>query len=222
MQKLRKTMNELGLDPRKEAIFFLLGILCFVGLGVAVYLWKGFGFLLLFPAIGLLLFAFWFLSRYGNMRKAKLERMNAEFVELFTYFGVYITDGLTVYNSLEKIKGFASEDMKERLETLLRDIDEDKSVSPFVTFASGFEDVAVKEVLLSVYQMVDEGVGGVYIRQFQRLFGKLSDNRHEMEKQKRLGTLDTLSFLPLAGAGIAMLSLTVSIVEIMGGLLNVL
>ena len=69
-------------------------------------------------------------------------------------------------------------------------------------------------------EMVDEGEGGVYIRQFQKLFGRLSDTRHALDSAKRLSRLDTLSFLPLAGSGIAMLALTLSIMDIMGGMMD--
>lgn len=222
MKKLKADWEYLGIKSAKEIPLFALGTMVFLLIGVALYFWKGFGILLAFPGLGLLIYAFYFFSRYGALRKAKLERLNAEFVEIFTYFGVFINDGFTVYNALERVKAYAGEEMGRYIEELLQDIDEDKSVAPFVRFAARFDDVAVKEVLLSVYQMVDEGSGGVYIRQFQRLFGKLSDTRYALDKERRLSRLDTLAFLPLAGAGIAILSLTLSIMEIMGDMLNVL
>ncbi|MBR1846376.1 MAG: hypothetical protein IJ787_01510 [Bacilli bacterium] len=222
MKNFRALLNELGLDWRKELLFFGVCSLVFIAMAVLLYLWKGFGFLLLFPVLAYLVFSFYFFTRYGASVRRKKEELNREFVNIFTFFGIFITDGFTVYNALEQVKNYASEDFAERLETLLRGIDEDKSVTPFVEFAKGFEDVSVKEVMLAVYQMVDEGGGGVYIRQFQKLFGRLSDTRHRMDETKRLSRLDTLSFLPLAGSGLAMLALTLSIMEIMGGLMNVL
>ena len=222
MAKLKQTLSFLGLSFGKEMTRYFIGVVVFAGLFALVYLWKGLGFLLIFPALAFLLYTYWFFTRYGAKRRARLDAYVAEFVELFTYFGVFVNDGFTVYNAIERIIDYASEDMKAHLRRLLEDIDQDKSVAPFVRFAAIFEDISIKEVMLSVYRIIDDGTNGLYIRQFQRLFGKLSDVRYAMEKERRLSTLDTMAFLPLAGSGIAMLALTLSLVEIMGGMLDVL
>ena len=222
MRKLTRVWNELGLTPWKEIALFVIPLFLASGLGVALFLWKGLGFLLAIPVFFLLGFLLWYFSRYGTMKRNALERRNREFVDLFTFFGIFIGNGFTVYNALEEVKGYASEDFAPLLESLLKGIDEDKTVAPFVAFASHFQNIAVKEVMLSLFQMVDEGRGGPYLRQYQRLFGRLSESRHELDKNHRLERLDTMAFLPLCGAGIAMLALTLSIMEVMGGLMNVL
>ena len=79
----------------------------------------------------------------------------------------------------------------------------------------------IKEVMVSIYAMIEEGGGGAYIARFQHIFGKLSDDKHLRAKEKRVESLQNLSFLPLLGSGIAMLMLTVALMEIMGSLMNV-
>ena len=212
----------LGLTPWKEYLFLFLCEGLFLSMGVGLYLWKGVSFLLALPGLLAVAYAFLFFSRYSSMRKKALEERVDEFVQLFTYFGIYVNDGFTVYGALEKIQDYASPFLKKALEKLLEDIDEDKTIKPYMDFSANFEDLAIKEVLLAVYQMVDEGASGVYITQFQHLFGKLSDTRHGLEIEKKLDRLDTLSFLPLAGTGLAMLALTLCVLEIMGDYLNVL
>ena len=222
-------MNRLFLDMKKAGckvggeMALFTGITAgFLGVGAALFLWKGLSFLLLFPSLGYLGFAAFFFTRYAAALRKRLERLRGEFVSLFTFFAIYINDGFNVYNSLQNILPYASADMKPLLEELLQGIDSDKSVTPFVRFASGFEDIAIKEVMMAAYQMVDEGSGGAYIAQFRHLFGKLSDSRHEKSRKSKLDRLQTLSFLPLAGSGLAMLTLTLCIVEIMGGIMDVL
>ena len=150
------------------------------------------------------------------------QKNNDEFVRLFTFFGIYIKDGFNVYSALEAIKNYASDGFRIRLEKLLEGIGNDKSVQPFVDFASGFESLQIKEVMVSIYQMVDEGNGAPYIEQFRRLFGSLSDQRHKAFIEKKIGTLEGLAILPLIGSGIAIIVLTISIMEIMGGIANVI
>ena len=222
MKKLKDKLSFLGLDLRKELMVFGIVSLLFLTAIAGFVFWRGLGFLSMFPLLGYAGFAFFYFARYGSMVSRRLEQYNREFVNLFTFFGVFVSDGFTVYRSLQMVQEYASDSLAPYFAKLLQDIDEDKSVEPYVRFASVFHDVSVKEVMLAVYQMVDEGEGGVYIRQFQRLFGRLSDTRHSIDEARRLDRLDTLAFLPLCGAGIAMLSLTMSVMEVMGELMDVL
>lgn len=222
MKRLKDKLAFLGLSLKKELLVFLIGSVLFLGLTVVFVFWRGLGFLTMFPLLGYAGFTFFYFTRYGAMVNRKLDHYRREFVNLFTFFGVFVSDGFTVYRSLEMVREYASDSLAPHFAKLLQDIDEDKSVEPYVRFAGVFRDVSIKEVMLAVYQMVDEGEGGAYIRQFQRLFGRLSDTRHALDEARRLDRLDTLAFLPLCGAGIAMLALTMSVMEVMGDLMDVL
>lgn len=222
MHRIFADMRYLGRDPRKEFAFLGIGVALFIGLGVFVYLYLGLSFYLLFPVLGSVAFIFFYLTRYDTLKKKKLERLCNEFIVLFTFFGIYIGDGFTVYNALEKLLDYANGEVAEYLKELLRAIDEDKSVAPFVAFAAHFGEISIREVMVAVYQMIDEGEGGLYLGQFRHLFARLADTRRLIEKNKRLERLDTLSFLPLAGSGITMLTLTLSILSIMEEMLHVL
>lgn len=221
MKNIESNIRELGLNKSKELLIFATGVALIAGLGIALTLWKGPGILLVVPVVLLILFVYFFLGRYGRgIRKKKAEETE-EFIRLFTFFGIYMNNGYNVYNALESIVPYAGITLKDRLETLLREIEEDKTVAPFINFASYFTDMKVKEVMVSIYAMIEEGGGGVYIAQFQHIFGKFSDDKHLREKEKRAESLQNLSFLPLAGSGIAMIMLTVALMEIMGSLMNV-
>ena len=222
MASLRKNMEAVGCSFKKEILIFALVSLLFVGAGVALWWFRGVDLLLIIPVGGFVLFAFFYFSRYSAIRKARLNRLNDEFVNLFTFFGIYINDGFNVYNALEAIRAYASPSFDEHLKALLKHIEEDKTVRPFVEFAAKMGSLQIKEVMISIYQMVDEGNGGPYIQQFRHLFGSLSEQRHQEEREKRISALETLAILPLAGSGVAMVVLALSIVEIMGGIMSVL
>ena len=68
--------------------------------------------------------------------------------------------------------------------------------------------------------MVDQGTGGIYLQQFQRLFGKISEQKKARAEEAYQERLDSLNFLPLLGGGISMLTLMLALLEIMGGMLN--
>ena len=109
--------------------------------------------------------------------------------------------------------------MKERLGELVMRIDGDKTVSPFVEFASVFSSVAIKEVLISVFQMVEEG-GGLYVSQFSSLFGRFAEERYKLEREKKVARLGTLAASALVASGIVMVMITIGLIEILGEVIN--
>lgn len=220
LNSLKKKMIACGCTPAKEFLYYAVFVLLLVALEAALYFWKGVSYYLLFPVLILVVFTFVFLTRYDNRLKAKAERDEEEFVRLFTYFGIYIDDGYNIYSALSGLLPYANDSVKPRLERLLQEIDDDKSVTPFITFAETFSDKQIRQVMMSVYQMVDQGSTGVFINQFSHLFGRLSDQKHEESKRRRTQKLSSLSFLPLLGSGVAMVMLTTALVEIMGGVMN--
>ena len=218
----KQAVIEAGLNPRKELFFGILLIVPFLLGAMAIYFFLGPSFYLVLPFLLYLFFLYLYLGRYKSVLAKREGALTDEFVKLFTFFGVYIEDGYNVYSALQAIQGFASPSMHRFLEDLLNDIEEDKGVTPYVRFSSHFSEIAVKQVMLSIYQRVEEGQGGVYVQQFQRLFGKLSGQEHALAEEKWIGRLSSLSFLPLAGSGLTMIALSLSLVSIMEEALNVL
>ena len=222
MKKFDYYVKELNLNKGKEIILFAAGIFLSIALAILIFFWKGFGVMLFIPFAILVLYVYLFFIRYPRAIRKRDDEDLEEFVRLFTFFGIYINNGYNVFHALETVVPFASTRLRQRLEKLLSSIEEDKSVAPYVEFAANFPDMKVREVMVSIYAMVDEGEGGPYIAQFQHIFGKLSDDRHALGKAKKIETLQNLSFLPLAGSGIAMLMLVVGLMEVMGNLMYVL
>ena len=222
MKQILLAMKELGYNPKKQFLGYIIGLLLIVGAGVGLYLYKGLSFLLAIPGLLFIFYTYFYFSRYTSQLKNLYNERMDEFIRLFTFLGIYINDGFNVFRALESIKPFASKNFLPLLDRLLQEIEMDKTVAPFIHFSSAFIDISVKEVMISVYQMVDEGQGGPYIAQFQHIFGKLSDEKHALAKQKRIDGLGKMSILPLVGSGITMFMITLSLFEVMGDVMNVL
>jgi hypothetical protein len=63
------------------------------------------------------------------------EREN-EFIKVISYFKIFITNNFNVYSSFKATLPYASIWLKEEIEKLLNEIDVDKSIQPFINFAS--------------------------------------------------------------------------------------
>ncbi len=220
MKKWRSVVESLGLNFKKEIIAFFAIFSAIIVVGMAVVIISKRPMFLLIPSMGLLIFSFYYFYRYSAMKISRIRAKEQEFVRLFTYFGIYIANGSNVYVSLRNLLPYASKEMNELLNDLLAGIDSDKTVAPFVVFSNHFEDLSIREVILSIYQMVEEGEGTLYVAQFQKLFSALSQKTYGMQSQKYAERLSILGFLPLAGSGITMLVLLSLLMEILGGINN--
>ncbi|MBP5092303.1 MAG: hypothetical protein J6328_07130 [Bacilli bacterium] len=222
MKDRNDVFSSLGLDKKKEVARFLFLEILFLAAGVGAYFYLRRVFVLPGVAIFALVIGFLYFGRYDNLLKEKEQRATDQFVESFTYFSIYISNGYNVYRALEEASLLSQADVKPYFEELLDGIDGDKSLAPFLSFAKHFSSLSIKEVMLSVYQMVDEGGGVAHIRQFDSLFASFSEERHLLERERKKKVLGNLQALPLIGSGITMLALTAALVIIMGSVYNVL
>ena len=217
MKAIKEAIISLGLNPQKDLIGYLLFTAVFLAGGVGMWFLVGLSYYLLIPAGAWIVFTYFYLTRYARMIRKKQDMMNEEFVRFFTFFSIFLHNGYNVYSALRELLPFSSEDMRGRLEKLLSAIEADKSVTPYVTFAEEYEDISVKQVMVSIYQIVEEGGGDAYLRQFERLFGHFSDQSHQLAREAKANRLQTLGMTPLAGSAIGMIALSLVLMRIMEG-----
>lgn len=220
--KLKNTIEFIGLSYKKEITkLVLLNIILLFGAFAIFLVTKN----LMAPIIigsGELVLTYFLLSRYSDKKKMLLKNRENELISLISYFDVYIRNNNNVYQSFNLLIPYCSNWMKEKIEDLLAEIDKDKSVQPFVNFANNFTSISIHSLMLSIYQMVDQGENSEQLTHFNLLFDEISKNRnHEMIEQKQK-SLSNMSTFPLAGAGLITISLTISILSILGDLVNVI
>ena len=220
MKKMIARMHRLGLSPKKE--FIILGVVdlaLIIASVIGKIFMKNMVFLLIGPGIAVI-FSIMFLSRYENMINKINSNNLLEFSDLFSFFRIYIKNGYNVYNALKEISYFANENLKELLEKLLSEIDNDKTVQPFINFAKNFDEIIIEELLISIYQMVDEGEQSNYLMQFDFIFDKFSENLVAKELRKKDSKLGTLSTSALFGSCFLIIVIAIGIVGVIGDLTN--
>lgn len=213
-------MRQAGLSPKREFALLAFIDLLFIALGVYLYVAEK----QLMSALGMVLlivFADYFLlSKAKRLQKAKNEALENEFVRLFSYCSIYLRDGLPVYHALEEVIRYATPEMQDKLRTLLHGIDQDKSVTPYIEFSAGFAALEIRQVMISLFKIADDGGGEAYLRQFAILFESLANDKRKNELAKTESTLNNLCMLPLIDSAMSMILITVGVVIVIGGLVN--
>ena len=222
LNNLKKTIEFVGLNYKKEQIKI---ILVNVGLIVLITLWLIFQHTFLSIMVSMLMLVgtnYFIFSSYSSRKQKIIKDRSDEFVYVISYFRIFISNRNNVYQSFNKIIEYSSDWMKDRLETFLRAVDADKSIKPFTDLADKFDLPIARNVLVSIYQMVEQGETSEQLNQFTVLFEQMSQTLIDEQKDRKFRSFDVISFFPIIGAGLVTISLTFSMLTLVGDMMNVI
>lgn len=213
--KFKRLCEEAGLNYKKQLIELIAASLLLIGCGIAVYfLTKQ-----VFAPIGFVLFMVTFdyliLTKPAQIIKKKVKNLEEEFVHVFVYFGLFIKNGRPVYNALEDCLRYCSDNLGDLIRKMLEEIDEDKSIAPYIKFAKNFENLEIKQVMISIYKMSIEGGGEEYLNQFDALFTALSNAKRNKSIEDEKSRYENYNFLPMLASALSMGIIVVAVVLLM-------
>lgn len=219
---LKETIEFVGLSYTKEMLKIIVLNLLVLGSVALIYFLLNNVVVSIFILIALIVIDYFLLSRFNDKKKALLKSRENELIAIISYFEVYVQNKNNVYQSFNMLIPYCSPWMKDKIEVLLKEIDEDKTVQPFVNFASNFHQLSTHSLMLSIYQMVDQGENSEQLLQFNVIYDELAKNRNKEMIEQKDKSLSSMSTFPLIGAGLITVSLTISILSILGDLINVI
>ena len=220
MNKFKKRLQNIGLSSKKEMIILIILNIIIISISIVVfsYIKKPiiFAFLLLID-VGM---NFVYLNRYKNMESNIEISLHDEFISLLPFYKTYISNGFNVYKAFQELIPFSSEQLKERIEKMVADIDEDKSIKPYINFAKKFKDNEIEQLLICIYQMVDDGNNEKYVNQFEIIFSKLRDEKYKSIIERKDKSLSSMSVFPLIGSALQIVMITFGILSTIGDMIN--
>ena len=218
---LKETIDFVGLSYKKELLKIILINTALLMGTILIYIFLDNLIYAIMLFIGLCLLDFFLLTRYSDKKQTILKNRENELVAIISYFEVYIQNNNNVYQSFAQLISYCSDWMKEKIETMLSEIDIDKTVQPFINFANNFQQLSSHSLMLSIYQMIDQGENSEQLLQFNVIFDELSKNRNKEMVNQQDRALSNMSTFPLIGAGLITVTLTISILTILGDLIYV-
>ena len=222
MTKLNlKTKIELaGLSFKKEMTTFLILNVGILALGVVVFIFFRNPIYIGFVLFLLVMLDYFFLSRYSGLLKLQNDQLINEFVSLLPFFKTYLRNNYSIYQSLKELTTFASDQLKERMDKLIENIDVDKSITPFISFAKTFNSTSIEQLMISIYQMIDEGNDSPYLLQFETIFLKLRNDMYDSIIEKRGKDLTNMTIFPLVGSALLIVMISFGVMEVIGGMIS--
>ncbi len=221
-RSFKERILALNLSYQKEMIILLVINVVEVVLALLAYIFlkQVLSFLLL--GVALAISNYFYLSRYSSLER-KLEQEHVdELISLLAYFEMFITNGNNVYTSFKMLLPYCSIFMEDAINSFLNQIDDDKSVGPYINFASKFTNRIIESLMLSIYQMVDNGENSEQFVEFNFLFSGVSKDYQVNKIDNKKKSLSALDSLPLFGAGAITIILAISILSIVGEFIDVI
>lgn len=222
MNKLKQRMINLELSIKKEFLISLLISVILIAAGVLGFLYFSSYIIAVAAILLVLVFNLLYFGRYSKMEREQADQAKADFVSLFTFFKIYLHNGYSVYTALKEIQSFADKQLAMYLSELIREIDQDKTITPFIRFGRKFNDLVIEEMMISIYQMIDDGSNPSHLSQFDLIFAKISDLAYEKELNKKRNGLASMSTFPLIGSGVLIIMVTFGIITLVEEMVNVL
>lgn len=219
---LKDRISALGLSYQKEMMLLFTIVIATIGLAFLSFLLLKEIYVPIFIAIGGILGVYFYLSRYSSLEKANEKEHIDELISLLSYFEIFISNGNNVYTSFRMLLPYSSQFMQDAISSMLSQIDMDKTIGPYINFATKFNDRIIESLMLSIYQMVDNGENSIELTEFDILFNNIKEKHFDQLIDGRRKTLDIFNSFPLIGAGAVTIILSISIVSIIGDYVNVI
>ncbi len=220
--KFKEKCDEANINFKKEVIKITTVNLALIGVGVAIYfLTKQLISIAAIMAL-ILVIDYLLITEPSQIIKKKKENLEEEFVHVFVYFGLFVKNGRPVYNALEDCIRYCSDSLGEKIRIMLEEIDGDKTIGPYMNFAKNFENLEIKQVLISIYKMSIEGNGEEYLNQFDTLFAALSNAKRTKSIEKEKGRYENFNFMPMLASALSMGIIAVAVILLMEEYSNVI
>ena len=216
MKKLKEKINFLNKNYKTEITRLLIidFLICVSFIFLIIYS-KNLLILVYFFGI-LVVFNFFYLTRYQRIINKNNANLINDFINTFSYFRIYISNNMNAYNAFKEVSKYSSPFIKTKLLVLLDEIDEDKSLKPYMNFAKNFNNKKVEEVMIAIYEMVNEGISENYLNQFTSVFTSFKARVEKTNQEKRFSKFNLINAMSMGGMMLIMILIMLSIVNMVG------
>ena len=222
MKRFDELLLFIGANKKKEILKIVVINILVIAISVLGFIFLKQWLLLLVGLLALAVLNYLIFDSYLNKKKEILKDRENELITIIGYFQFFISNSYNVYQAFRSLINYSSAWMEEQIQSLIIEIDNDKSVKPFLNFANKFKYKIASNVMLSIYQMVEEGEGRAHMLQFEILFQELSKSLNAQLIDDKERSMGSISSMPLIGAGAITVLLTFGIISVMGEMISVL
>ncbi len=140
-----------------------------------------------------------------------------EFVNFTAYLIIFLENRFNVYHALKVCIPYLDKCLQNDIEMFINQIDDDKTIKPFVTLAEKIGTPLVMQIMIMIYQMNISGYDAKYLTKFPYLIEKAHDLLIKEKINKKRNEVEIFSMIPIVGLMIIVFVMVFSIIGMVGG-----
>ncbi len=170
--------------------------------------------------MSIIFFVFMVVSYQHRLRSLRNKDRLSSIVYFLSRVRHFLNNDSTIYYALTEANKLSSPIIQEDIKELIDGISQDKSVMPFIKFAQAFNSNLIEEIIIQLYQYENNSSQKNTFNNFFHLFSQFQ----EIETNERFEHLEqsyvTVSFLPMLGGGLLILTLALGVMASIGEIIN--
>ncbi len=197
-----------------KKIFFISGTVLFLAALFTYFIFKQ-----IYVALALVIGGIIFVVLTFLKPKVKSNLTINTFIDVFTHFRVALDSDANVYQALTATLAITKGEMYIKLDELIKLINTDHTVQPFITFASAFKNRFITHIMINVYMLINHGLNVKRLWQFNYIFETLTKEYGAEVIENHRSSLERFEILLYLGTGIMMFTLMTSVLSLIGTVL---
>lgn len=216
--EIEKYCRCLQMDSKKiyrnQKINLILGLIS----AIAIYLYSD---SITFSLAAFMIFIFLYFNETIILKKKvnnSYKQILENFANFISYVLVLLENNFNIYQTLDICKEYCDSTLREELTDLLKNIDIDKTLTPFYTFAKKIDSTIVTQIMVMLHQLQTNGYEIKYLQRFPPLIEKIRQDGKQYTINKRKESFSIYTVVPIIGLLAVIFIFTFSILAIfMGG-----
>lgn len=148
--------------------------------------------------------------------KYRLQKQQ-EFVNFASYLIIFLENKYNVYYAVKVCIPYLDKCLQSDIEEFLNQIDEDKTIMPYVSLAEKIGTSLVMQMMIMLYQMNVSGYDAKYLTKFPYLIEKAQDLLVKEKINKKRSEVGIYSMVPIIGLMVVVFVMVFSIIGMVGG-----
>ena len=201
--------------PAMHGYVFLIGLLPF---GLLFFGWAWLttilfsGGLILSLELGLWVYL-------GNQSEKIIRTRQKEMIDAYRLIKVMLMQSHSPYQALQIVLPFVSSSLGQDIHDLLMNIDQDKSIHPYLHFASGFHSLMIEQLFFALYQLENQGGNPLQLQQFQYLFDQAEQQYYQSQLHQFHEGMQNANGYVMVATGMIAFSLLIGVMQLIAGMM---
>jgi hypothetical protein len=209
----RKDVMNLKLSP--HGYFFLIGVIPISFLAIGWSLLQ-----VVSSSLGLLVvleIGYWVYQ--DSQKDHRLRDRQKQMMDAYRLIKVMLMQSVSPYQALQTILPFVDSELGENIHDLIMAIDQDKSIHPYLHFASGFQSLMIEQLFFALYQLENQGGHGQQLQQFQYLFDQAEHQYFQSQLNQFHEGMQNANGYVMVATGMIAFSLLIGVMQLIAGMM---